>query len=87
MFADKLELTMSETMLVAVAGIIVVLLELAILAILIVFLSKIYILSWVLKRKLYFSIDFTKKKIISCIFGFYNMFVKSKGYWPIFKKI
>lgn len=42
MFADKIELTMSETMLVAVAGIIVVLLELAILAVLIVFLSKIF---------------------------------------------
>lgn len=42
MFADKIQLTMSETMLVAVAGIIVVLLELAILAVLIVFLSKIF---------------------------------------------
>lgn len=42
MFADKIELTMSETMLVAVAGITVVLLELAILAVLIVFLSKIF---------------------------------------------
>ncbi len=42
MFADKEILTMSETMLVAVAGIAVVLLELAILAVLIVFLSKIF---------------------------------------------
>ena len=42
MFADKASLTMSETMFVAVAGIIVVLLELAILAVLIVFLSKIF---------------------------------------------
>ncbi len=42
MFADKTFLTMSETMFVAVAGIIVVLLELAILAVLIVFLSKIF---------------------------------------------
>lgn len=42
MFADKIQLTMSETMLVAVAGITVVLLELAILAVLIVFLSKIF---------------------------------------------
>lgn len=41
MFADKINLTMSETLLVAVAGIAVVLLELAIIAILIVFLSKI----------------------------------------------
>lgn len=41
MFADKIELTMSETMFVAIAGIIVVLLELAILAVLIVLLSKI----------------------------------------------
>ncbi len=41
MFADKINLTMSETMFVAVAGIAVVLLELAVLAILIVFLSKI----------------------------------------------
>ena len=42
MFADKINLTMSETMFVAVAGILVVLLELAILAVLIVFLSKIF---------------------------------------------
>lgn len=42
MFADKEFLTMSETMLVAVAGIAVVLLELAILAVLIVLLSKIF---------------------------------------------
>lgn len=42
MFADKINLTMSETMLVAVAGIIVVLLELALLAVLIVLLSKIF---------------------------------------------
>ncbi len=42
MFADKIELTMSETMLVAVAGIVVVLLELAILAVLIVLLSKVF---------------------------------------------
>ena len=42
MFADKASLTMSETMFVAVAGILVVLLELAILAVLIVFLSKIF---------------------------------------------
>ena len=42
MFADKASLTMSETMFVAVAGIAVVLLELAILAVLIVFLSKIF---------------------------------------------
>ncbi len=42
MFADKIDLTMSETMLVAVAGIAVVLLELAILAILIVLLSKVF---------------------------------------------
>lgn len=42
MFADKIELTMSETMLVAVAGILVVLLELAILSILIVLLSKVF---------------------------------------------
>ncbi len=41
MFADKINLTMSETMFVAVAGIVVVLLELAVLAVLIVFLSKI----------------------------------------------
>lgn len=41
MFADKINLTMSETMFVAVAGITVVLLELAIIAVLIVFLSKI----------------------------------------------
>ena len=41
MFADKLNLTMSETMFVAVAGIIVVLLELALLAVLIVILSKV----------------------------------------------
>ncbi|MBQ2842047.1 MAG: hypothetical protein IJE72_03330 [Clostridia bacterium] len=41
MFAEKINLTMSETLLVAVAGIAVVLLELAIIAILIVFLSKI----------------------------------------------
>lgn len=42
MFADKLSLTMSETMFVAVAGLLVVILELAILAVLIVFLSKIF---------------------------------------------
>ncbi len=42
MFADKINLTMSETMFVAVAGIAVVLLELAILAVLIVLLSKIF---------------------------------------------
>ena len=41
MFADKEILTMSETLFVAVAGIAVVLLELAVLAVLIVFLSKI----------------------------------------------
>ena len=41
MFADKITLTMSETLFVAVAGIAVVLLELAVLAVLIVFLSKI----------------------------------------------
>lgn len=41
MFADKITLTMSETLLVAVAGIAVVLLELAVIAVLIVFLSKI----------------------------------------------
>ena len=41
MFADKLNLTMSETMFVAVAGIIVVLLELALFAVLIVILSKV----------------------------------------------
>lgn len=41
MFADRLELTMTETLLIAVAGIAVVLLELAILSVLIVFLSKI----------------------------------------------
>lgn len=41
MFADKEILTMSETLFVAVAGIVVVLLELAILAVLIVFLSKV----------------------------------------------
>ena len=42
MFADKEFLTMPETLLVAVAGIAVVLLELAILAVLIVLLSKIF---------------------------------------------
>ena len=42
MFADNDFLTMPETMFVAIAGIIVVLLELAILAVLIVFLSKIF---------------------------------------------
>lgn len=42
MFAERTSLLMSETMFVAVAGIIVVLLELAILAVLIVFLSKIF---------------------------------------------
>ena len=41
MFADKITLTMPETLFVAVAGIAVVLLELAIIAVLIVFLSKI----------------------------------------------
>ena len=41
MFADKLELTMTETMLVAVAGIIVVLLELALLSVLILLLSRV----------------------------------------------
>ena len=38
------------------------------------------------KEKKCLSMDFINKKIISCIFGFYNMFVKSKGYWPIFQK-
>lgn len=42
MFADKDFLTMPETMFVAIAGIVVVLLELAILAVLIVLLSKIF---------------------------------------------
>ncbi|MBQ8014562.1 MAG: hypothetical protein IJ264_00060 [Clostridia bacterium] len=42
MFADKASLTMSETMFVAVVGLIVVILELAILAVLIVLLSKIF---------------------------------------------
>lgn len=42
MFANKASLDFSETMFVAIAGIIVVLLELAILAVLIVFLSKIF---------------------------------------------
>ena len=42
MFADKEFLTTSETMFVAIAGIAVVLLELAILAVLIVLLSKIF---------------------------------------------
>ncbi|MBQ3006487.1 MAG: hypothetical protein IJD78_02895 [Clostridia bacterium] len=41
MFADKITLTMQETLLVAVAGIAVVIFELAIIAVLIVFLSKI----------------------------------------------
>ncbi len=40
MFADKISLTMSETLLVAVAGIIVVMLELALLTALILVLSK-----------------------------------------------
>lgn len=42
MFADKINLTMSETMLVAVVGLAIVILELAILAVLIVLLSKIF---------------------------------------------
>ena len=42
MFADKINLTMTETMFVAVAGIAVVLLELALLAVVIVFMSKIF---------------------------------------------
>ncbi len=42
MFADKINLTMTETMFVAVAGIAVVLLELALLAVIIVFMSKIF---------------------------------------------
>lgn len=41
MFADRISLTMSETLLVAVAGIIVVILELALLTVLILGLSKI----------------------------------------------
>jgi len=41
MFADRISLTMSETLLVAVAGIIVVMLELALLSVLILGLSKI----------------------------------------------
>ena len=48
--------------------------------------KKIYIILE-FEEKMCFSMDFVKKKIISCIFEFYNMFVKSKGYWPIFKKI
>ena len=40
MFADKISLTMPETLLVAVAGIIVVMLELALLTVLILFISK-----------------------------------------------
>ncbi len=40
MFADKISLTMSETLLVAVAGIIVVMLELALLTVLILSISK-----------------------------------------------
>ena len=36
----------------------------------------------------YFRMDFlnTTKKIISLHLGFYNMFVNSKGCWPIFQK-
>jgi len=33
-----------------------------------------------------FSMDFLNTKIIFLHLGFYNMFVNSKGCWPIFQK-
>ena len=58
MFADKINLTMSETMFVAVAGIAVVLLELAVLAVLIVFLSKILRLRYQLNSLILYTIEY-----------------------------
>jgi hypothetical protein len=36
--------------------------------------------------KIYFNMDFLNTKIIFLHFEFYNMFVNSKGCWPIFQK-
>jgi hypothetical protein len=36
--------------------------------------------------KMCFSMDLFNIKIMFLHFGFYNMFVNSKGYWSIFKK-